>query len=150
MKTIVLVDQNKDDLQFMKEAIAAISPEYRCLSFVFPEEAVHAMINDIVRKPDIVVMNLNLRGKNGIQWLTKLRMEPKFDDMPVVLFAPKITPNIVSALEDLGVTYTFEKPSTIRGWKTAMGEMFVSIPSENIDMDVLFSYSKHSAYSNLT
>jgi DNA-binding response OmpR family regulator len=150
MKTIVLVDQNKDDLQFMKEALMAINPEYACLSFVFPEEAVHAMTNDIVRKPDIIVMNLNLRGKNGIHWLTTLRLEPKFDDVPVALFAPKITPDIVSALEELGVSYTFEKPSTIRGWKMAIGEMLVSIPSENIDMDLLFSYSKHSAYSNLT
>ncbi len=138
MKTIVLIDTNKDDLQFMKEALASIDSGIQCLSFVFPDESVKALMNDVVKKPDVIFMNLNMRGKNGIQCLTELRSNGRFEDVPVVLYAPKITSEVMGSLSDLGAMMTFERPGTLRGWKTVIHEVLISIPDTSFDMDTLF------------
>ncbi|WP_276373119.1 hypothetical protein [Chryseolinea sp. H1M3-3] len=138
MKTIVLIDTNKDDLQFIKEAVASIDSEIQCLSFVFQEEAVEALISGVVQKPSIIFMNLNMRGKKGVQCLSELRSDGGFEDVPVALYAPKITSDVIGSLRDLGATMTFERPDTLRGWKTLVHEVLISIPGNSFSTETLF------------
>lgn len=141
MRMIILIDNNKDDLQFMKEAINFVDADVQCLSLVYGEEAVNALINEVVERPDAIFMNLNMPGKNGLQCLGMIRTNRKFDDLPVAVYAAKISTDVIETLKDLGMTMSFEKPNTIREWKMVMREMLNSIQSPGINIQKLMADS---------
>jgi len=127
MRNLILIDNNKDDLQFMKEALASADETIQCLSFVYSEEAMEAMMNSVVEKPHAVFMNLNMPRRNGIQCLMELRGSSTFASLPVILYASKITSDVVDTLKGSGNTLVFEKPKTIVAWKKIMSQMLTSI-----------------------
>lgn len=136
-----MIDNNKDDLQFMKEALASIDSDIQCLSFVYSEEALNAIMSKLLGGPDAVFMNLNMPRRNGIQCLMELRSDPAFNNLPVILYAPRITPDVVDALKGSGVTRAFEKPNTIVGWKRVMRQMLTSIDNSALNFRALFTNS---------
>ena len=146
MRTIILVDNSKDDLEFLKEAIATIDPDTQCLSFVYGDEAMFALNSGLLEKPYAIFMSLNMPGKNGLECLSMLRSCERFDDVPVMLYAPRITSDVVESLTNLGITMTFQKPNTIRGWKTVVLEMLTSIHIPDLDMETLIAESKNQFF----
>lgn len=128
MRTLILIDSSKDDLQFMKEAISSVDPHIQSLSFVYAEEALKALYHDLIIKPDTIFININMPAKSGLKCFLELRSNDTFNDVPIVVYAPKITSEIRESLNDSGATMTFERPSTIRGWKEVMSGVLNSIP----------------------
>jgi CheY-like chemotaxis protein len=146
MRTIILIDNNKDDLQFLKEAVAFVDADTQCLSFVYGDEAMLALKSGLLEKPYLIFMSLNMPGKNGIECLRMLRNSERFDDVPVILYAPRITSDVVESLTDLGIAMTFQKPNTIRGWKTVVLEMLTSVHIPDLDMETLIAESKNQLF----
>ena len=136
-----MIDNNKDDLQFIKEALDSIDPDVQCLSFIYSEEAMNALMNKMLDGPAAVFMNLNMPRRNGIQCLMELRSNPAFDTLPVFLYAPKITIEVVEALKGSGNTTAFEKPDTMLGWKKIIREMLESMDSPTVNFRALFKNS---------
>jgi DNA-binding NarL/FixJ family response regulator len=111
----------------MKEAISSVDSSIQCLSFIYAEEAMNALLQDLVIKPDTIFVNISMPAKMGLKTFLELRGIETFNEVPVVVYAPKITAEIVESLKDSGATLTFEKPTTIRGWKEVMNEVLNSI-----------------------
>jgi CheY-like chemotaxis protein len=131
MKTLLLIDHNRDNFQFIKEAVASIDDNISCLSLVYSNEAIDALLAGTIQTPFAIFMNLNMPGKTGVQFISELRASHKFEMLPVMFYAPTITSEVMQQVKDLGVSIVFEKPTTIRGWKTAMMEMLSSIGNAN-------------------
>jgi response regulator RpfG family c-di-GMP phosphodiesterase len=127
MRTLILIDHNKDNLQFMKEALASIDDDIQCLSFVYAEEVIAALANETIETPTAIFMNFSTPGKNGAKFLQELRVHRQFEVLPVIFYVSKVTLEVMKLIENLGVTMTFEKPNTIRGWKNIMREMVNSV-----------------------
>lgn len=87
----------------------------------------NALLQDLVIKPDTIFINISMPAKMGLKTFLELRGIETFNDVPIVVYAPKITSEIVESLKDSGATLTFEKPTTIRGWKEVMNEVLNSI-----------------------
>lgn len=132
MRNLILIDNNKDDLQFIKEALSSVDSAIECLSFIYSEEAIKAMMNGIVEKPDAVFMSLNLPQGNGIRCLMELRSSKVFMDLPVIVYAPKIGPDMLALLKDSGNTLFFEKPKTMAAWKGIVRKMLATIEGPEV------------------
>jgi response regulator RpfG family c-di-GMP phosphodiesterase len=141
MRTLLLIDHNKDNLQFMKEALVSIDDEIQCLSFVFAEEVIAACANETLEVPTAIFMNFDMPTKDGAKFLQELRAYDQYHELPVIFYVSKVTLEIVKLVENLGVTMTFEKPNTIRGWKTVMREMVSSIGNAAPGTGVVLSRS---------
>jgi response regulator RpfG family c-di-GMP phosphodiesterase len=128
MRTLILIDNNNDDLQFMREAISSVDPHIQSLSFIYADEAVDALQRDLVVKPDTIFININMPAKSGLKCFLELRRNNIFNDVPIIVYAPRITSEIVESLKDSGAIMTFEKPNTIRGWKETMNGILNSVP----------------------
>jgi CheY-like chemotaxis protein len=144
MRTLILIDNNKDTFQFMKEACGSVDPNIHCVSFVYAEEAVKTLMTGFIKKPDAVFINLNMPGKNGVKCLMELRSNPTLVDLPIILYAPIITREVVEALKGSGMTTIFEKPNTIVGWKGVMREMLNSMDNVEINLEAFNVGSKTS------
>lgn len=80
MKKIMIIDDDRDIQKLMKIFLEMENHEV----FV-PEDFddVPALLNDV--HPNILILDVNLQGSNGIEILEELRKTEKFDDVKVIL-----------------------------------------------------------------
>lgn len=109
-KTVVLIDDDQDDLDILKEAITAIDATLCCLCFINAADAVHAFANDSVVKPDFVFTDINMPGMTGDRLLQELRNQRQFDRTIITVLSTTIPHHVRNRLKDMGANHTFEKP----------------------------------------
>jgi response regulator RpfG family c-di-GMP phosphodiesterase len=148
MKTIVLIDDNQDDLQSIKESIKSEDSDIQPLSFVFGEEAVAGIVSGVIERPYAVLINLNLKGAPGLECLQKIRAIRHFDNVPMIVYAPRISDEVSTILNETGFVLSFNKPTTIRGWKVVVREMLTSIHAPGLDMEILIADSRNQLFYN--
>ena len=61
-------------------------------------------------KPDVVLLDLNMPGRNGVQWLNSVRKNPGFKKLPVVMLTAQATGSpLLNAAKDAEVTGVLSK-----------------------------------------
>ena len=71
-KTIMIVDDDPDDVQLFCEAVAEIDPLYNCLVAYNGEEALKLLQNTNTT-PDFIFLDLNMPRMNGKQCLAQFK-----------------------------------------------------------------------------
>ncbi len=108
--TVVLIDDDPDDLDLMKEAIAMVDPRLECVSYVYPEEAMRALLTRQDVLPGYIFIDINMPRMSGDKCLEALRKEPHFDPVVISLYSTSMPPAVTEALKSAGASHTFEKP----------------------------------------
>lgn len=69
------------------------------------------------RAPDLVVLELQLKGHNGVEFLYELRSYPEWQDIPVIVqtLVPERTLKNVQAVPLLGINAYLYKPASSLG-----------------------------------
>lgn len=111
---ILLVEDNSADSQLVQRAFrTAGSP----VSFSVIEDGVQAMaylrqadaFRDAVR-PDLIMLDLNLPGKDGHQILRELKSDPELKEIPVVIYSGSAAQKDVRLSYRLGGNCYVRKP----------------------------------------
>jgi len=109
-KTILIVDDDPDDIQLFCEAVTEINNTFLCYSATSGEEALQLLKAAIV-KPDFIFLDLNMPRMGGKQCLCQLKKDPRFAKIPVVIYSTsKIKDDIDDALRQGAVSF-ITKPS---------------------------------------
>jgi two-component system, OmpR family, alkaline phosphatase synthesis response regulator PhoP len=77
------------------------------------------------RRPDLVLLDVNLPGVSGLDWLRRVRATPQFTDLPVALYTHWGLPADVAAGLDAGVDFVFDKELATRpaDWQRRLEEI---------------------------
>lgn len=114
-KTVVLIDDDQEDLDIMKHAIREVDVSLLCLSFLYPEEALRVLIRgQLVVLPDYIFIDINMPGISGDKCLKALRQEKEFDDIVITLYSTSMPEPVADALKTAGANFVFEKPVRLK------------------------------------
>jgi CheY-like chemotaxis protein len=113
-KTIVIIDDDSDDLEIMKEALAQVDDSLMCFSFVYPEEAIQLLSNELILLPDFIFIDINIPRLSGDKCLVHLRAIPEFRDVPIIMYSTSMPPTVAETLRNYGATYSFQKPFALQ------------------------------------
>ena len=111
-KIILMIDDNPTDVLLIKEAFAFC--EGNCEVYV-AEDGVYAL--EFLRRqgeflsaprPDIILLDLNMPRKSGLEVLTELKSDPDFKRIPVIVYTSSVTK------EDINAAYNHHANSYIR------------------------------------
>jgi CheY-like chemotaxis protein len=83
--TLWLVDDDVDDLAFAQLAFGASQPALTLLVVSDPTTLI-PLLERCPELPRLVLLDLNMPRKNGFDILAELRQEPRFKQLPVVVF----------------------------------------------------------------
>jgi CheY-like chemotaxis protein len=109
-KTILIVDDDPDDVQLFCEAIAEINKTFHCFFAENGEEALQRLKAAIV-KPDFIFLDLNMPRMSGTQCLMQLKNNPQFANIPVIIYSTsKIKKDVEESLR-LGAISFITKPN---------------------------------------
>ena len=82
--TILIVDDDIDDLEIFTEAVKTISTQINCIRALDGAEAMQ-MLDNI--NPDIIFLDINMPGMNGAECLSLIKKNEEFKNLPVVVYS---------------------------------------------------------------
>lgn len=109
MSTILIVEDNEKNMKLARDVLQ--SKGYATLEAVTGEEGVRLAID---RKPDLVLMDIQLPGINGIEALRRVRADPGCARIPVVAFTASVTPTDRSQISAAGFDGFLSKPINLK------------------------------------
>lgn len=114
---ILLVDDNPADLELMRDALAGKGRVLRVACVQDGEEALKALHRDGntngCRRPDLVVLDLNLPRKDGRAVLAEIKSDPELRKIPVVIFTTSQAPHDIEHSYLLGANCFVTKPGNL-------------------------------------
>jgi len=109
MSTILIVEDNDKNMKLARDVLQ--SRGYVTLEAVTGEEGVRLAID---KKPDLVLMDIQLPGINGIEALRQVRADPGCARIPVVAFTASVTPTDRSQISAAGFDGFLSKPINLK------------------------------------
>jgi CheY-like chemotaxis protein len=111
-KTVFLIDDDAEDLQFMRDALNRVDSSILCVSFVYADEAIKLLTKELIVLPDYIFLDMNMPKITGEDCLRHLRTNDKFSTTPIVIYSTSMPKEVSDKLLKAGATYTFAKPNT--------------------------------------
>lgn len=104
--TIILVDDNTDFLVIMEQALLNQNANLRIQKF---DNAYDALMALGAKRPDLLVMDLEMPGIDGIEMCRRLQSNPQSSELPVCIVSAHAAPPNEPVLETLNLVGTFDK-----------------------------------------
>ena len=115
---IVLVEDNPGDAYLLQRALRERGIDYELLHFEDGDAALRAISGEGELKPDVILVDLNLPGREGFDVLLRLRQIPRLVGIPVGVFTSSDAPKDKHRIALLGVERYIHKPPTLDGFLT--------------------------------
>lgn len=112
---ILLVEDTPSDVRLTQEALKDSNLEYNLSVVNDGEQAMeffHKVSKDPAKKPDIVLLDLNMPKKNGHEVLAEVGKMPEFKDMIVILLTVSRDEDDIMKALDVKMHYYLGKPVT--------------------------------------
>jgi two-component system cell cycle response regulator DivK len=109
MSTVLIVEDNDKNMKLARDVLQAKG--YDTLEAVTGEDGVKLALE---RRPDLVLMDIQLPGINGIEAFRQLRADPKTARIPVVALTASVTPTDRSAITAAGFDAFVSKPISLK------------------------------------
>ena len=109
MSVILIVEDNEKNMKLARDVLQ--SKGYATLEAVTGEDGVRIAI---AKKPDLVLMDIQLPGISGIEALRQVRADPGCARIPVVAFTASVTPTDRSQISAAGFDGFLSKPINLK------------------------------------
>jgi len=119
-KTILIVDDDADDIELFCLAVGEIDDAIKCIHARTGEEALQLLRKNLLRKPDYIFLDLNMPRMNGKQCLGMIKKDPEFSEIPVIIYSTSKLPEDYKETKSLGAVHFLTKPSRHADLKKAI------------------------------
>jgi len=109
-KTLYLIDDDMDDLDFFCEAVNSIDGSIICVKATDSEAALKSFQQHDVPIPDLIFLDLNMPLVDGRRLLTELKSLKPYSHVPVVIYSTSSHPKDVEETKQLGAASFITKP----------------------------------------
>jgi two-component system cell cycle response regulator DivK len=109
MSTVLIVEDNDKNMKLARDVLQAKG--YQTLEAITGEEGVKLAREN---KPDLVLMDIQLPGINGIEAFRRIRADEKTKGIPVVALTASVTPTDRSAITAAGFDAFLGKPINLK------------------------------------
>jgi two-component system cell cycle response regulator DivK len=109
MSVVLIVEDNEKNMKLARDVLRAKG--YTTLEAVTAEEGLRLAKE---QKPDLVLMDIQLPGINGIEAFRQLRADPRTAAIPVVALTASVTPTDRTQITQAGFSAFLGKPINLK------------------------------------
>ena len=113
-----------DDDEEMSRAVGLMLEVLDCKVTVFNKVRGAAQLFVAGKKPDLIILDVNMPEVSGLDMVEFLRRRPESADLPIVMLSSESTDTIVDKALALGADSYVMKPVTIEELEKAMATAF--------------------------
>jgi CheY-like chemotaxis protein len=129
---ILLADDDMDDCIFFKQALTELILPTFLTTVHDGEQLMHLLINETIKFPDILFLDLNMPRKNGFECLSEIKQSNKLKLLPVIVFSTSFEQEVVNMLYQNGAQYFIRKPSEFSQFKKIIQQSLTLIVQGDI------------------
>jgi CheY-like chemotaxis protein len=110
-KTVLLIDDDKDDLEMLQQALSEINMDYKIIEAHDGIQGLN-ILRELVNKkelPCLIVLDINMPRKDGRQTLLEIKSDKILSNIPIVIFSTSSSPLDKAFFEKYNTAY-FVKP----------------------------------------
>lgn len=122
-KTIVIIDEDKEDLEIFCDAVHEINPEIQCIEIAEGNKALKTLSSDPV-KPEYIFVDLHMTLVNGWKWLSQLKKNESLRNIPVIIYSGSRSLNDISEAKKEGATFYLPKQIRVSDLKKMLSGLF--------------------------
>ena len=109
MNTVLIVEDNEKNMKLARDVLQAKG--YQTLEAITGEEGVKLAKEKL---PDLVLMDIQLPGINGIEAFKQIRADAKTARIPVIALTASVTPTDRNAINAAGFDAFVSKPINLK------------------------------------
>ena len=118
MSVILIVEDNEKNMKLARDILQVKG--YATLEAITGEEGVRLAQEN---KPDLVLMDIQLPGINGIEAFRQLRADPRTAAIPVVALTASVTPTDRTQITQAGFNAFLGKPIDLKEFLATVKRM---------------------------
>ena len=147
IKRVLLTDDDRDDRDLFSEALASIDPAIVYHWAEHGRQALHLLDSNIIDKPDIIFLDINMPIMNGWELLGKLKQNSTYHDVPVIMYTTSSEAKDRKIAMELGALCFVTKPDNFKSVKGLLQIVVDNIEKDSIervvsDIEKLHALSK--------
>lgn len=109
LKNILIIEDNRDYQALLTFSHQRSQNAWR-YNFADSAEHAHLLLGEKQTTPEVLLIDYDLPGSNGIEFLNELKQSPAYGNIPVFMFSFYETPQMVREAYAHGVTAFITKP----------------------------------------
>lgn len=119
---ILLIDDDRDDQVSFCRCIYELDPFIECLIAANGSEAL-LHLRTIVRKPDIIFLDLNMPFMDGFEYLSEIRSQRIYDEIPIFIFTSSVAFQDREKAQLFGASGYIVKPTSMQELKSELTQI---------------------------
>ena len=122
-KIFMIIDDDKDDRFFFKEALTEMLSSVKCLEANSGIEALE-LLRKAAQLPNFIFLDINMPRMDGYECLKELKKDEKLKNIPVIMYATSFTEESIDQLHKLGASSYLHKPTDMNKLPAQIFEAF--------------------------
>ena len=122
---LLLIEDDLDDREIFLQAALEVSNTIRCLTASDGDEGLAVLNDRLSFLPDFIFLDLNLPGENGKEVLKKIKENPSFKDIPVIIYTTTSSPDEARECISLGANSFITKPHNFADIKETISRVVI-------------------------
>jgi two-component system chemotaxis response regulator CheY len=124
VKTILLIDDDADEIGILTEAIAMAGSNSTCDWAPGPQVAYGLLQNS---HPDLIFLDFNMPGDDGLVCLEALKRKKELQDIPVVMYSTYIDYGLQKKAMDKGAFRCIQKTTSVHDLVKELKQLFTQV-----------------------
>jgi two-component system chemotaxis response regulator CheY len=120
-RTILLIDDDKDELDVLEEALHVVDKTAMCKQCENLDEALDYLLHEV---PDYIFIDFNMPRENGLQCLAELKKIRKLDQSRIILYSNHVSDDMNQQALAMGAYTCFKKPNMINVLAKKLKDVF--------------------------
>ncbi|MBP6557532.1 MAG: response regulator [Flavobacterium sp.] len=120
---IILADDDEDDRLFFTDAFGELKINTKVNTFNDGVELMNYLNDPQAVLPNVLFLDLNMPRKNGIECLSEIKMDEKFNDIAIAIFSTSSSEEHIEETFVLGANIYIKKPSDFNTLKKVLSDV---------------------------
>jgi CheY-like chemotaxis protein len=130
-RKILLIDDDMDDAGLFKEALEEINPSTDFHYYHDGKEAIDALTNKHIPKPDLVLLDINMPSISGWDCLTRFKKSEYLAAIPIIMYTTSSQGKEKDMAINMGAIGFITKPYDYKNLKGLIASI-LNTPLENL------------------
>jgi len=118
-----MVDDDPDDYYLFSLALKEVSASIEITWIKTGKTLLTNLYSNNGTLPDLILLDMNMPGENGLECLQKIKKDSRFKSTPVVIFSTASSPAIIKRAYECGALKYLIKPHSIEGLTTIIKQL---------------------------
>jgi len=124
VRSILLIDDDADEIEILNEAVEMAGSDSTC-NWAEGAEKAYGVLR--VTRPDLILLDYNMPGPNGLACLEEIKKKKELQHIPVIMYSTCIDNILRQEAMNRGAFRCIQKPTSVYDLVKELKKLFTQV-----------------------